>query len=445
MTLKNDIDDVRNDPARLEHLYRRAVADGEEEAFKAAMALCAQEHQNNVLLSAWVHRLDILADRDLEEKNRAVSRQKEKKHWGFAIAGSIILGGIYALLAGGKPPVPVPQESASSFWIGWGPVTALGLIAYLAVLDHPNRRRWYSMAAFAVALVGGCVAFMAWNQTGDVAILTAIHLPFLVWAMVGMSASVGRETPFAHFHAFIVKSVETLLTAGIYLGAGGLLVGLTVGIFAALGIHFSDEIMRIVAAYGLGTIPLLALASVCDPTLAPIKQNWKTGLSRILHILTRLMLPLTLGVLFVYVCWFIPAYFWRPFQEREVLIVYNATLVAIIALLSSVLPGKTEEGFAKQDRLLYAALLILGILALLLNAYALSAIVSRTWTFGLTANRHAVLGWNGITLLMLSGISFKLWQAGSTNWQYPFCTTLSRVMGLAVVWTGWVLLGLPHF
>jgi len=445
MTRREEIASAIQDAGRLESLYRQAIATKEEQIFKEEIALHATTHPNNVLLSAWVHRLDIPSKNDKIQQSEIIPEHRETKHWIFAILGSAVLGILYMLLAWDKSPVPVPGESAPTFWIGWSPITGLIIIAYLAMLDHPQRRQWYSIGAVAVGLISGPAMLFGKNQTGDLAILTTIHLPFLVWSIVGFSVVWGREKPSAQFHAFMVKSLETILTIGIYLGAGGLLTGLTAGIFEAMDIRFSEDTVRTIAAVGLGATPLLALASVCDPTRAPLDQNWTTGLARILHILTRLMLPLTLIVLIVYVCWFIPAYFWTPFQKREVLIVYNATLIAIIALLTSILPGKAESKVASQDRILYMAILTLSILALLLNAYALIAIVNRTFEFGLSQNRHAVLGWNIVTFLMFAVLTIKLWQSGSKNWQSPFCITISKVMGLAVIWTIWVVFGLPLF
>lgn len=434
-----------HDAGRLEHLYRQAIATKTEEAFKKEIELQANVHPNNMMLLAWVHRLDIPLHTGEKAPSENISEHKETKHWIMAICGSIVLSILYMLLSGDKPPVPIPGESAPTFWIGWSPITGLIIIAYLAALDHPHRRQWYGIGAVMVGLISSPVMLLGKNLTGDLAILTTIHLPFLIWSIVGFSVVWGRENPGAQFHAFMVKSLETILTIGIYLGAGGLLTALTAGIFEAMDIQFSESTVKTIAALGLGATPLLALASVCDPTRAPLDQNWKTGLARILHILTRLMLPLTLIVLIVYVCWFIPAYFWTPFQKREVLIVYNATLIAIIALLTSILPGKVEFKMASQDRILYMAILTLSILALLLNAYALIAIVNRTLEFGLSPNRHAVLGWNIVTFLMFAVMTLKLWQSGSTSWQLPFCITISKVMCLAVTWAIWVLFALPLF
>jgi hypothetical protein len=203
--------------------------------------------------------------------------------------------------------------------------------------------------------------------------------------------------------------------------------------------------MRILAAWGFGAVPLLALASVYDPALPPAGQTWSSGLARILTILTRIMLPLALGVLAVYVCVFIPAYFWRPFGEREVLIVYNATIMAVLVLLAASAIGPDDARSEREDRLVRYGILVLGILAILLNLYALAAIISRTAEFGLTPNRHTVLGWNAVTLAMLGTVVVRLWRSKPTEWVDGFRGSFSRISILAIAWTCWVVWGIPRF
>ncbi len=423
---------------------RQALTAGEESAFKEAIAQCVKEDPEDILSSAWAYRLDIQsAEAEVEVQ---VSKQDENRHWWTAVVGSVTLGILYALFAGDKPPVPVPGEANPLFWIGWAPLTALGVLFYLAIVDRANERiRWYGGAAIVVIFVGVVTAFIAWDRTDHTTILIALHLPFIVWAVVGGSVVLGCADAARQFYAYLVKSVETILTAGVYLVAGIIFGGLTFGIFAVLGIQLSEDHAQTVAAWGIGAIPVLALASVYQPASTPIQQNWETGLARILRILTRLMLPLALGVLAVYVCWFIPVYFERPFEEREVLIVYNATIMAIIALLASTVTESDEQRTPKQDLVLRYAVLAMGVLTILLNVYALAAIVSRTVEFGLTPNRHAVLGWNIVTLLMLAVIVTRLWQAKSEVWIYVFRESMARVMVPAIGWAVWVLWGLPHF
>ena len=189
------------------------------------------------------------------------------------------------------------------------------------------------------------------------------------------------------------------------------------------------------------TIP--AIASVYDPTVRPAAQDWTTGLSRTLRILTQLILPLALVVLVVYDFWFVPAYFWKPFQEREVLIVYNATILAILVLLTVVVSGSVEERSPRHDTILRYAVMALGGLTLLLNVYALIAIASRIYESGLTPNRYAVLGWNTVTVLMLVVVGSQLWRRRSDPWVDIFRESIARVSLLAVAWALWTIIGLP--
>ena len=85
----------------------------------------------------------------------------------------------------------------------------------------------------------------------------------------------------------------------------------------------------------------------------------------------------------------------------------------------------------------------MSVLTLLLNLYALAAIVTRTLQYGLTPNRHAVLGWNAVTLLMLAFLLARSWSAEPDDWPPKFRASMGRVMVLAVGWASWVIWGLP--
>lgn len=444
MNLKSQIEGASIDAAALERLYKQAVAAGNEAAFKEAIRQCAGEYQENILFKAWAYRLNVLSPSPGVAPEGQTVKPGRTRQWWAAVATSVVLGVLYTLFARDKPPIPVPGQADPLFWIGWGPLTALGMLFYLAVVDRSEKRIYrYAGAAASIVLIAAGTAAIAWHRTGDIAMLCALHLPFVAWAAVGAAVTLGQPDPVTQRYAFLVKSVETILAGGIYFAAGGIFLGLTYGIFAVLGINIPEDRLQTVAAWGIGAIPVLALASVYDPGAAPVAQNWTTGLTRLLGILTRLILPLALGVLVVYVFWFIPAYFWRPFQEREALIVYNATILAILVLLTVVVSGPNEGRSPYQDTILRSAVLVLGGLTLFLNAYALAAIVSRTLTFGLTPNRYAVFGWNIVTLLMLAGIGIRQWRGRSNPWAYVFRESIARVSVLALAWALWVLIGLP--
>jgi hypothetical protein len=443
MNLKSQIEGARGDAAGLERLYKQALVAGNEAAFKEAIGGCAGEHPENVLFSAWAYRLDVLAPPPpvVGPEGQTVN-QSQTRRWWTAVATSVVLGVVYALFARDRPPIPIPGEADPLFWIGWGPLTALGILFYLTIVDR-SERRIYRYAGLAVIPIAVYTAVTAWSRTDDIAILSALHLPFVAWAAMGAALTLGHPDPARQCYAYLVKSVETILVGGIYFAAGAIFLGLTYGIFAVIGIKLPQDDLQTVAAWGIGAIPVLALASVYDPMAAPVAQDWTTGLTRILRILTQLILPLALGVLVVYVFWFVPAYFWRPFQEREVLIVYNATILAILVLLTVVVSGPVDERSPRQDTILRYAVQALVGLTLFLNVYALAAIASRTFNFGLTPNRYAVFGWNIVTLLMLAVVGIRQWRGRSDPWVFIFRESIARVSVLAVAWALWVLIGLP--
>ena len=148
-------------------------------------------------------------------------------------------------------------------------------------------------------------------------------------------------------------------------------------------------------------------------------------------------------MLALYVLWFIPAHFWRPFNERTVLIVYNATIIAILALLAAAASAAADRRQRPNARLLRAAVLSLSVLTLALNVYALATVASRTLEDGITPNRHAVLGWNTVTLLMLSYLLARSWSAESSESLTIFRASMGRVIVLAIGWASWVIWGLP--
>ena len=83
------------------------------------------------------------------ELERGVAGQTRKRHWGVIIAASIVLGVFSALLANGEPPVHDPKETSDQFWVWWGPLIAVGLLAYLAWAEKtkPAGNRKYFVAS----------------------------------------------------------------------------------------------------------------------------------------------------------------------------------------------------------------------------------------------------------------------------------------------------------
>lgn len=428
MPLNDAVLNAQNNAADLEQLYRQAITDGETHTFKEAIAQGIAKQPQHALFLAWAHRLNLLPEADPSETHT---------HWPKAIGISLVLGFLFLLLSGNQPPVPVPNPKHPHFWLGWSPILALAILTFFATFTNS---RHHTVCGIVIATIGALTTFIFWNQTDTIAILVALHFPLVIWATIGIYVVQQHNNHARQFHAFAVKSVETILTGGIYFGAFMIFLMLTYGIFQAMDIQIAEHNMQKAVAWGIGAISLLALASVYDPSTSPTAQNWTSGLTRLLGILTRLLLPLTLGVLVIYIFYFIPAYFWRPFEERNVLIIYNATIMAILVLVALAIAYTDDQ---TQQTLLRYALHVLCLLTGLLNLYALSAIIYRTHTYGLTPNRYAVLGWNAITLFMLVVIIITLWRAQPNNWALKLRESFARISIFAIAWALWILFILP--
>ncbi len=210
--------------------------------------------------------------------------------------------------------------------------------------------------------------------------------------------------------AFLIKSLELIITGGLFAIALALFTGIAFSMFEALGLTPSDPVQRLFVAGGGGMIPVLAAGIVYDASVRPTEQPFTAGLSKLIATLMRVLLPLTLVFLAIYVA-LIPFNFWRPFEDRDVLIIYNAMLFAVVALLVGATPITLDEMGLVQRRWLRRGLVSLAALTVLVSIYALSAISYRTVQEGLTPNRLIFIGWNVINTGILLLLLFSQWRS----------------------------------
>ncbi|HEV7127019.1 MAG TPA: hypothetical protein VGN32_06210 [Ktedonobacterales bacterium] len=400
------IRDARNDPRQLEQLYQEARGRHSAARFAAALATCYQEAPQDLLYAAWYFRLEQTAESDLPARLSA--------SWRVAIPLALLLGLIFwglsapQLLVLGQIPVLALLAL---------PVTGLALIWFLALTA---RRGYVTAVVLSLALVAvtsyalAIPTFKGAITQRDYLTLMVAHLPLLAASAIGIWL-LWRGASARNCFAFLTKSIESIGTAGVYVIAGGVFVGLTYGLFQALSIELDPLVIRLLVAGGVGLIPVVAVASVYDPTRTPSEQDFRRGFGKILTVLMQALLPLTLLVLLVYLA-VIPFNFARPFTNRDVLIVYNVGLFAIMGLLVGVTPIAAREFPARFLPLLRIGIQLVAGLALLVGMYALAAIVYRTTQGQLTMNRVTVIGWNTINIGILAVLLVKQFTAKADGW-----------------------------
>jgi hypothetical protein len=189
-------------------------------------------------------------------------------------------------------------------------------------------------------------------------------------------------------------------------------------------------------------IPVIAVATIYDPLAAPADQDFSQGLSKFIGTMMRLLLPLTLGVLGVYIL-VIPFNFLEPFKNRDVLIIYNVMLFAIMGLLVGATPVDLAQLSPRLGSALRAGMLGVACLATLVSLYALSAILYRTATGAITINRLTMTGWNMINIALLVMLIARLLLDRPGPWNERIKAVYSLGAWMYVGWTLFVTLATP--
>jgi hypothetical protein len=426
----DEIQSAGNSPQKLEDLFQAAKKAGEGEYFHMAMDASYKQTPENLLYTAWHYRLEYQPE-----------TTKTGPNWMLAAPIGAVTGLIFWLLSDTNLMF---LENIPYLVLFWAPIATLGALAFLARANRRDLRR-YLFAGLGLTAASLFVLLIAPTQSGGFhrfyLELMAIHLPLLSWIALGFSL-LGRGSTSQNRFAFLTKSIEVAITAGLYLIFGVVFGMITIGLFQALNIDLPDEIMRLIAAGGFGLLPVLALASMYDPTLPPERQDFSQGLSKFTATMMRLLLPLTLLVLSIYIL-VIPFNFMQPFGNRDLLIIYNIMLFAIMGLLMGVTPIHPGELSTRLSQLLRRGVLLVIVLTILISLYALSATVFRTIQGGITINRLTIIGWNTINIGLLALLLFRQIRTSTEHWADRIKQVFSLGMTAYVAWVIFLIVAIP--
>jgi hypothetical protein len=435
MDYRQAIEEHTSQPEELEALYGRAVKEGQAGNFTEAIEGHFASQPGNLLLAAWHYRFAAAVS----------TAARWTANWAAAIPLAVINGFLLWLLSGQQWAIKLPGREYLLFMLLWAPISAVMVMAYLSL---GNQSRAARSVALGVALASiSAYVLLTYSMLSPVARqgsyldLMLFHLPLMAWAAVGMSLMWLRRDADNRF-AFLIKSLEVFILAGLFAIAGGIFVVITSGLFQALSIDLPEAVLRLLFAGGGGLIPVLAVAVLYNPQVDPVDQSFDEGLSKVISTLMRLLLPLTLLVLVIYLG-FIPFNFGEPFRNRDVLIVYNAMLFAVMALLVGATPVHGAQLSKRHQVWLRRGLVVAALLATVISLYALSAIVYRTVQQSLTPNRLDILGWNIVNIAILVLLLFRQWRPHGGDWAHNARAAFSVGAVAYVVWGLVVILALP--
>lgn len=443
MTYLSTIQRFDDNPEELELAYQQAVKAGSENAFAEAIESGYAQSSDNMLLAAWHYRLTYAM---AKAKGRVIA-------WGWALPLGLLNGLLLWLLSDDQRfNIQVENPLTGRMY------TLIPLVALLAApvsaaaialfLTAAGQKRWGRALAVVLGLAAGAAYALLlfpriWPRVFQEQYLglMVLHLGLLAWASVGLTA-LAKSADAANRFAFLVKSLEAFVVGGLLAIAGGLFTAITFGLFSALGIDPPNWAVRLFVAGGGGLIAVVAVALVYDPKAEPAQQSFDEGLSKLVALLMRLLLPLTVGVLLVYLA-FIPFNWREPFENREVLVIFNAMLFAVLALLMGATPVHGDDLSERGQTWLRRGVIALAALALLVSLYALAAILYRTAIDRMTPNRLTFIGWNVVNIAILALLLIYQARAGRDRWLQAVHKAFAAGTVLYIAWSLVGLLALP--
>jgi hypothetical protein len=287
-------------------------------------------------------------------------------------------------------------------------------------------RTWAWLAvAFAVAVLFANV--YPFETASDTEALTALHLPIALWLPVGIAYTAGRWAESARRMDFVRFSGELLIYYALIALGGGVLVGLTAGMFGAIGIDFEPVFEDWVPCGVLGAV-------IVASWLVEAKQS---VIENMAPVLTRIFTPLFALALIAFLATMIGT--GRGIDiEREALIVFDLVLVLVLGLLLYSISARDPEAEPGGFDLLLVLLLVSALVA---DAFALAAIGARISEFGFTPNRVAALGENVLLLgnLLWSTVLYARFLRGRgpfsslERWQTAYLPAYSAWAAIVVV------------
>jgi hypothetical protein len=179
--------------------------------------------------------------------------------------------------------------------------------------------------------------------------------------------------------------------------AGGILTVITIGLFKLIGFKIEQFYADYVIVFGLAALPIVA---------THITSTNSQLVSRVSPVIAKIFGPLVLITLVVYLSAILFSTK-NPYNDRDFLMVFNFLLIGVMAIILFSLAESFKKNKNRTDIFILFAL---SIVTIIVNGIALSAILFRISTWGITPNRLAVLGGNVLMLTNLLMVTFKLFK-----------------------------------
>lgn len=408
--IKNNIDQ----PEQLEQLYR-----SDKKQFAQAFQRLTKDIGNKDLIGFWSARLALDHPKESMEKN------KQNKIYLLLIA---------CLFTGFLIKLPqlfsIPLDDYFFFQKNVGLIVLLGLSIYsfLTKMTLNNKQLLQATALFVVSAV--YINLLPSNSSSSVN-LAHVHLPLFLWCLYGLIFIDFDLHNKAKRMDYIKYNGDIAILTAIILISGGILTGVTLGLFAAIDLKIEDFYFDYIVVPGLVSSPIVATYVV---------KNFPSVTNKIAPIIAHIFSPIVLLTLVIYLI-SIALTGKDPYNDRDFLIVFNGMLIGVMGIIVF---SVAETSIKRKQRFNELTLFSLSIVTLIIDIIALSAIVYRLGEFGFTPNRTVALGANLLIFGHLLLIMMHLYKVVFRGKEIKTVEmTIANYLPFYSIWTIFVTFALP--
>lgn len=413
--MKTKIKDNIDNPEQLEKLYR-----SDNKGFQKAFSEIYTEIADFKITDFWKARLDY------DFQNETI-KKVHKTDVLFLIVTCIITGFLVKL-----PQIfEIKLNDYFYYEKNVGLVILLGLSIYSFLTKDKINTKQLIVSTVVFGLSAIYINLLPSDRDSYSINLAYIHLPLLLWCLYGLIFIDFDTKDKIKRIDFLKYNGDIAILAAIILISGGILTGVTLGLFSAIDLKIENFYFEYIVILGLVSSPIVATYIV---------KNYPTVTNKIAPIIASIFSPLVLITLIIYLISILITGK-NPYNDRDFLIVFNFMLLGVMAIIVF---SVSETSVDKRLRFNELTLFTLTIVTLIVNLIALSAILYRLGEFGFSPNRTAVLGSNLLIFGNLILIMIDLYKVVFKGKEIQCVElTIAKYLPIYSAWTIFVTFGLP--
>mgnify|MGYP002152219440 CR=1 FL=1 len=411
MAISNDVMANIDNPHMLERLYH-----SDPVTFRTLFSEAWQQHPDSQVLAVWYERLHF---NETPRPTKGLLLQKDFKTMG-----------IFALLAGLMTRTLlffVENHSINPVNLIFGVLPFMA--GYFVTQQLPHRKVLYTLGA--LFLFSAFYLNLLPLEHSDSLVLAYLHLPVFLWMLLGLAFTGNNHGVSGARLSYLKFNGEFVILYAVMAISGMLLAAITMQLFSVVGLHIEEFYFRNVVLFGAASLAVVA---------AYLVSKNMTMTKNIAPYIARIFSPLVLITLLVYLA----AVVWmgkNPFLDRDFLLSFNLILLSVLAITIFSITERGGNAEISIPDYINTALIVL---ALVIDSVALSAIIFRLSSYGITPNRVAVLGinllvWANLIWILVAYVRFLQHKSPLASVQQ----SVTRYLPVYGLWAAFVTFTFP--